>query len=87
MNVRLLRASYFIWVIVVLAGYMAYLGLGLPHILWSYDWRDSGQGYDPYAERFYTCCRYIGPYGVFTVHFPKDGQCDWLQFHKQPGDS
>ncbi len=82
MKVRLLRARYFVWVLVVAAFYLAWLGFGLPHLLWSYEWRDNGQGYSLYAKRFYTRCTYVGPYGALTEHFPRDGKCGWLRFQK-----
>ncbi len=85
MKVRFLRASYFIWTLVAAAVYMTCLSLGLPHVIWSYDWRDTGQGDDLSAERFYTRCTYVGPYGAFTEHFPMDGKCAWLRFKKNRG--
>ena len=85
MKPRLIRASYFVWIVVPLALYAVYQAYGLPHFIWSYDWRDDGQGYDPFANRYYLRCTYIGPYGAFTEHFPKNGECDWFQFHKDTG--
>lgn len=86
MKVRFLRAGYFVWIVFVLAGFMAWLALGFPHLLWSYEWRDDGQGYSPYAKRFYMRCTWVGPYGTFIEHFPKEGKCGWLRFEKKRRD-
>ena len=86
MKVRFLRAGYFVWVLVVAAFYLAWLSFGLPHLLWSYEWRDTGDGYSPYAKRIYTRCTWFGPYGAFTKSSPEDGKCTWLRFQKPPGE-
>jgi hypothetical protein len=83
-RVRLIRASFFLWLIVPTAAYLAYQAYGLPHVIWSYSWLDNGRGYDPYASRHYTSCTYVGPYGVFTDAAP-GGRCGWVQFHKARG--
>lgn len=85
MKIRFLRASYFIWVIILVAVGLIYQTYGLPHMIWSYDFRNNGQGYDPFADRYYTRCTYIGPYGSFTDRFPQNGSCDWFQLHKSSG--
>ncbi len=86
MRTPFLRLSYFVWIIVPVALYLVFLAIGLPHFIWSYDWRDNGT-YDPFAYRYYTSCTYIGSYGEFTERFPRDGKCDWFQFHKKRGNS
>lgn len=86
MRVRFLRLSYFIWIIVPILIYGAYLAFGLPHMRWSYSWQNDGQGYDPFVERYYTRCTYIGPYGSFTI-YPDNGKCVWFRFYKQQGDA
>ena len=63
---------YFVWVIFPVAFFVAYLLLGLPHMIWSYDWRDNGT-HDPFVERHYTRCSFIGPFGAFTIHHPRNG--------------
>jgi len=73
--------SYFIWIIVPVIFYAAYLAFGLPHMIWNYEWRDDGQGYDPFASRRYTRCTYLGPYGEFTI-YPKNSKCELLRFFK-----
>jgi len=85
MKIRFLRANYFIWVVVPVIVYGVYLAFGLPHMVWNYEWRDDGQGYDPFAERWYLRCTFIGPYGEFTI-FPNNGECPWLRFYKQRED-
>ncbi|MEM8497847.1 MAG: hypothetical protein AAF542_07465 [Pseudomonadota bacterium] len=76
------RPSYFIWTLVPMALWLAYTTYGLPHMKWSYSWRDTGQGYDISATRYYTRCTYIGPYGEFTI-IPLDGRCDFVLFRKK----
>ncbi len=78
----LIRASYFAWVIAPVCLVLGYLILGLPHVIWSYAWRDQGQGYDPHAFRYYTRCTFIGPYGAFTT-YPTNGKCGWVRFFKE----
>lgn len=79
---RLIKLSYFAWLVVPLGLWLAYDVLGLPHGLWSYSWIDQGQGMDPYAERYYTRCTFIGPYGVFTER-AEYGRCAWVKFFKE----
>lgn len=75
---------YFIWIIIPASLYLTYLIIGLPHFIWSYSWQDNGT-YDPFAERFYTRCTFIGPYGEFTIHHPDNGKCGWIVFRKNQG--
>ncbi len=82
--VRFLRVSYFIWILILLGLWLFTVTAGLPHFRWSYDWRDDGQGYDPHAERHYTRCTYLGPYGQFTLH-PMNGHCAFIRFQKKAG--
>ncbi len=82
MTVHFLRLSYFMWLIVPAAILLIYLIFGLPHMIWSYSWIDKGQGYDPFATRYYTRCTYVGPYGNFTAH-PNNGKCSWVRFRKK----
>ena len=64
--------------IVPLALYGAYLAFGLPHGIWSYDFRGT---FSDRAGRWYTRCTFIGPYGAFTL-YPTDGKCGWVIFRK-----
>ncbi len=81
--VRLIRPSFFIWIILPAALYLTYRAIGLPHVIFSYDWRDDGQGYSPFAERYYTRCTYVVPYGSCTDG-ATGGVCGWIQFHNDP---
>lgn len=86
MKPRLIRASYFVWIVFPIAFYALYLMVGLPHFIWAYEWRNTGQGHDPFANRHYTSCTYIGPYGAFTTSASADGKCNWFRFRKKRGD-
>ena len=82
MSVRFVKPLYFIWIVVPVAIYLGYQIFGLPHFIWSYDFRASS--YDPSAQRFYTRCTYLGPYGTFTT-YPENGTCGWWLFKKSGG--
>ena len=84
MKIRFLRASYFIWLIVPIAIIVGCQQVGLPYFRWSYEWRNGGQGYDPYTTRHYTRCTYIGIgfEGNFTENDPLNGKCSWFRFSK-----
>lgn len=75
---------FFLWVSVPILAFLAFQLYGLPHFRWSYSWRNDGQGYNPFASRYYTSCTYIGPYETFTIR-PSNGQCDWVIFSKSDG--
>lgn len=77
----MIRPSYFIWVIVPIALYLVYMAWGSPHIAFNYTWRNDGQGYDPFAKRWYLSCEYIGATGSHQYH-PQDGKCPWFRFYK-----
>lgn len=74
---------FLVWLIVPVALFGAYLILGLPYFIWSYDWRPTGpNSYADFSARHYTRCSYYGPYGLIT-EYPADGTCGWLRFaHK-----
>jgi len=61
MRPRLIRLSFFLWLAVPVLGYAAWSAFGLPHLIWSYQFLDNGNRYDPFAERYYTSCTFIGP--------------------------
>ena len=84
MKTRFLRVKYFIWVIVPLILYLSYLAFGLPHMIWSYEYRQVGQASvsNPFAGRYYTRCTYIGPYGSFSTS-AKNGKCSLITFFKK----
>ncbi len=81
MKPRFLKLSYFAWVIVP-ASMFTYQEIGLPHVIGSYAWFDEGQGMDPFAQRHYTRCRFIGPYGHFELP-AQHGRCGWVRFIKR----
>ncbi|WP_316861065.1 hypothetical protein [uncultured Cohaesibacter sp.] len=68
--------TYFVWVIVPITAWIIYTLYGLPHILLSYRWvgSDAATYYD---ERYKTECRFIGPYGGFTIK-AHEGSCGWV---------
>ena len=78
---RLLRLSYFIWLIVPVAVFGLAQTKGLPHMRWSYRYIDQGVS----APRYYTECTYIGLNGVFVVS-PLGGHCGFIKLFraKQP---
>ncbi len=72
---------FFAWVIVPVAAIGIHHMFGLPHFIWSYAWQNNGT-YNPFANRFYTRCTFIGTYGEFTIHRPANGKCSWVIFRK-----
>ena len=84
-KVWLLRPSYFVWLPVLLLGAAVLHVAGLPHVIWSYAWRDNGASYGDIAGRYYTRCTYVGPFGAFT-EFPDDGRCGLIRFFRAEGD-
>jgi hypothetical protein len=79
MKPHLLRFSYFVWIVVPVVLYGAYAIWGLPHFIWSYEFRGS---YSDWSRRHYTRCTFVGPYGSRTT-YPVDGRCPWLLFTKE----
>jgi hypothetical protein len=79
MRPRLIRASYFVWMLAALAGWAAYEHSGLPHIIWTYSYRG---GETSFSSRYYTRCTFVGPYGAFTVPAER-GRCAWIAFFRQ----
>ncbi len=84
MKPRLLRFSFFIWVIVPVAIYLAYLAFGLPHMIWSYEYRqvEPASTANPFAGRYYTRCTFIGPYGSIS-RSASNGKCALVSFFKK----
>jgi hypothetical protein len=70
---RLLRLSYFYWLIVPLVIYFVIQIYGAPHFRWSYRYLDNGA----YGARYYTECQYVG-FGGVQVITPFNGQCKFL---------
>ena len=80
MKARLMHAKYFIWTIVPITLWLVWMTIGLPHILWNYEWR--GTDSTNYEKRYQTACHFIGPYGDQTVS-AQDGSCGWwIRFFK-----
>lgn len=83
---RLIRVAYFLWLLVPLAVFGADQVAGLPHMIFRYKFAENGDRYNPYKERWYYTCTFVGPYGEFTVD-AKDGKCGFLRlFKKQEAD-
>lgn len=82
MKPRLIRLSYFYWVLVPVALYGSFIAVGLPHMIHSYEFHDNGNPYDPFLERHYTSCTFWGPYGLFTLS-TSNGRCHFIAFFKE----
>lgn len=82
---RLIRGVYFIWIIVPFILLDIYHAYGLPHMIWRYSFLDNGDHYNPFADRHYTSCTFIGPYGEFTRN-AHQGKCGWFAFFKEGAD-
>jgi len=84
MKPRLIRLSFFIWVIIPVVLFTVWLAIGLPHAIWSYRFLDNGDRYNLDVPRTYTQCTFWGPYGVFTVP-AHNGRCGYVRFFKENG--
>lgn len=84
MRVSFLKPSYFLWVIVPVAGFMAYQAWGLPNLIFSYDFRAAS--HDPFVKggRYYTRCTYLGYWGATTT-YPTNGRCNWFLWRHKNG--
>ena len=67
---------------VPLAIHGGYLHYGLPHVVWSYSFTSPRGTMDPFADRIYHSCRFIGPYGVFD-RAARNGRCGWFRFFRE----
>ncbi|MEM9699406.1 MAG: hypothetical protein AAF943_11510 [Pseudomonadota bacterium] len=77
-------AALFLWLAFPLAGYGIYAAYGTPHVIWEYTFRDNGARYDPFAQRIYTSCTYLG-WGLRPHRVPaRDARCPWVQMFKVP---
>lgn len=83
---RLVRPSFFLWIVVPALMFGIYQLFGLPHVIWSYEWRPLGpNSFAEFKQRHYTRCSYLGPYGLIT-EYPSDGTCGSFRFaHKAEG--
>jgi hypothetical protein len=82
MTPSFLKLSYLAWTVPLLALWLVYQAIGLPHAIWSYSWIDNGHGINLSVPRVYTRCRYIGPYGEFDVAAMR-GHCGLVRFFKE----
>jgi len=74
---RFLR--FFIWVAVLAVVLLIWSGAGSPHVIWAYSFRSDGS-YDPFADRTYTSCTYLG-WGFSHMTVPaRNGRCPWVRF-------
>ena len=74
--------ALFLWLALPLGLWSAYAAWGTPHAIWSYEFQDNGDPYNPLAQRFYTSCTYLGWMGVVTVP-ASAGHCAWVRFFTQ----
>lgn len=75
-------AALFLWLVLPVIGYAAYASDGLPHMIYSYRFHNNGDPYDPFKERYYTSCTYVGPYGSITVP-ASYGKCPLVRFFRE----
>ena len=72
-----------LWLLLPLAAYGVTLVWGTPHLIVSYTFYDNGRPYDPFADRHYTSCTFVGLTGR-SVTTPADfGRCGWVRFFKE----
>lgn len=74
--------SLFAWLFGAAALYGIYATKGLPHMIWNYSFLDNGDQFNPFAQRYYTSCSFIGPYGVFNLK-AENGKCGWVRMFKE----
>lgn len=84
---RLIRPTFFIWLVVPVLMFGTCHQYGLPHVIWSYDWRPLGpNSFADFSSRHYTRCTYLGWGWRLHTEYPTDGTCGWLRFaHKAEG--
>jgi len=79
------RAALFLWLALPVAGYGVYLAWGSPHAIRSYSFTSEGSRYDPFADRTYHSCTYLG-WRWHEVTVPaRNGRCAWVRFFEVPG--
>ena len=74
-------AALFLWVLVPLGFWFAVTIWGTPHVTLTYRFFDSGDRWNPRAERVYIDCTYYGLAGTFTIN-AEHGTCPWIRFFK-----
>lgn len=74
---------YMVWIVVPLMLFGIYQLYGLPYVIWSYSWRETGpNSFMRFEHRNYTRCTFIGLKGVFTES-AQNGACPWLRFARR----
>ncbi len=74
--------AMFLWLALPVGGYATYLTYGTPHLVWGYRFLPNGDPYNPFADRTYTSCTYVG-WGPTTVTVPAiAARCPWVRFFK-----
>lgn len=81
----LIRLSYFIWVVVPLAFYGAYVVWGTPHVIGEYEFLNNGSLYDANRSRIYTSCTFWGVTGMHKIP-ASNGRCGYVAFFKTEAD-
>ena len=76
--------TMFLWLGGAAVLYGIYASYGLPHAIFSYTFLNNGDRNNPVAERYYTSCVFVGPYGAFTVD-AENGRCGWVRLFKERG--
>lgn len=77
MKPRLVRFSYFAWIVAPLVVYALYQAWGLPHIIFNYQYRGEKNG----PSFRYIACSYVGPTGEFW-RTAAGGKCPLVRFRK-----
>ena len=74
-------AALFLWMIAPLGFWGAVTYWGTPHVVWSYTFHSSGNGYGAAAKRHYISCTYIGWTGKHVTS-AQQGRCLWIRLFK-----
>lgn len=77
-------AAFCLWVIVPLGLWLGVTYWGTPHIVFSYRFYDNGDRHNPFADRTYFECTYIGWLGAVTVP-AEDGRCPMVRVFQREG--
>lgn len=77
--------SLLVWLVGAAALYGFYATKGLPHVIWRYEFHANGDPYNPFADRYYTSCTFLGPYGLFTRN-AQNGRCGWVRLFNEGSD-
>ena len=78
---RLIKAAYFVWVIVPVSLWLFFTINGSLGFKWSYSWNGNGNN-NPWATRYYTRCDYI-VWGYGKKRFiPLHGKCPVFKLFK-----